>query len=224
MHRSPANRIRQNVIHWLALILGVGIVALWATIYSHVLVGCLLLVLIAVRIDRARWSRRIESDELSTGQVVLTDCPASSLPMLAFEGFAVLFAGLVASQIPLARDELYGLTLIQWILIIASFWFWFLFWRLYTPVRYTVTSQGIWIQDCVLTVFIPFDDLEKAELIGTRLSWKGHQTHITRFSKLVLLKMTKQSWPRRNILLSPRNLGEFLSHLPSHLVESKNNP
>lgn len=224
MHRSSGNRTFRNVVHWLTLILGVGIVALWVTIYFYVLVGCLLLVLIAVRVNRARWSRRIESGELGTGQVVFTDCPAPSLSILAFEGFAVLFAGLVASQIPLVCDELYGLTSIQWTLIIASFWFWFLFWRLYTPARYTVTNQGIWVQDRVLTVFIPFENLEKAKPIGTRLSWKGHQAYITRFSKLVLLKMTNQSWLRRDILLSPRNPVEFLSHLPSHLVEGNNNP
>jgi hypothetical protein len=153
--------------------------------------------------------------------VVYVDQPKPSLAMLAFEGFGVLFAVLVALGIPLTRDEMFGLRAAQWVLIIASFWFWFPFWRLLDPTRYVVTETGIWVQDRLRVAFIPFDELQEIETIERKLSWKGHQAHITRFSDLLLLIKEKSGWMQRNILLSPANRSEFMEHIPSRLVAER---
>lgn len=205
----------------------IGLIALGC---SHlalfcVLVACLLLGLAAMKTNRAEWTRLIRSGKLGTGRVQFIDRPDIGVSLLLINLLSWLVFGLVFGLLLTGR---LNLTAFQWFLIVAGVGCWELFCRLFwLPIEYMVTNQGIWIQYNVFRKFIPFDNLREVKFVPGRLSPRGYYAPpaYTRYSNFVILIPTnpaKIGKTIRTILLTPRDIAQFLQHLPNDLLSKMN--
>jgi len=183
-----------------------------------------LLDLLVMKVARTKWTHLIQDNELDTGSVQYTDHPTPSLPVLVLEGFVAVFSGVIAG-LTIGSYGLFGLTSVQWFLIVLTLFLWSPFYRFYLPVEYTVTDLGIWIQYSVVSTFVSLEDLGWKRLISGYSSPQQYYApplSYTRYSNVVLLfpaEGTMFRGKREPLLLTPRDPEEFLRYLPDLQID-----
>lgn len=100
---------------------------------------------------------------------------------------------------------------------------WVLCINLFFPIRYIITTKGVWTVTGTIHSFVHFDDLECIyREPGTRLVWPSDKSNpVVRFSDYVILSIK----PERKLLresqkkhLTPSKPLEFMVHLPQELI------
>ncbi len=217
MTRGLLVRIPSKLLDMMFLIAAVGVIVLWRSAYVYIPAGLLILSLALAKASRIQWTRLIQSDKSNTGEVKYVDRPPLGISSLALAGLFVLF-GAILSQIVVIPDFL-SLTGLQCALIPTVFFLLPTFHLLFFPVEYTVTNQGIWMQEGTSRAFVAFEELKEVSFVPQRMnSVKGYRAPITRYSNFVLLLRKRTGWRQRNILLTPRDPKEFVQYLPSDLM------
>lgn len=225
--RSLIAKVPPNIISWSLIALALCVIASTNPTFSLLALICLILLLVAGRTHYTEWSRRIRNGELEGGKVLYIDRPSPSLFTLTWEGgWYVILVTTIA--VALGQANYRNLSTVQWIPILVGLSIWMPGWRVYLPLMYVVTDQGIWIQEGLSRAFLPFSDLSGVmHYPGRKSSTKGAIAYISRMSNFVMLFLkdlvalhTRKGpiWTRI-VLLTPTHCQKFMQHLPNELIE-----
>lgn len=224
--RDLVARIPTNLLSLLLVILMVCVIVLTEPILSLLAFICLVLVLVTVKTNHSEWSYRIQSGESDGSTVRYVDYPKPSTFIL-FSDWAIYLALVILIAVLLGQAGYRSFTIVQWLPIIIVISIWMPLWRLYLPMMYTITDQGIWVQKGVFRAFIPFNCLDSVMHYPERKSsTKGYIGYISRMRDFVMLFLKSPiailyrkglGWSR-TVLLTPNDSKEFMEHLPEELL------
>ncbi len=224
--RNLITRIPANWLSFLLVILMIGIVALPDLLLSLLTFVCLLLVLAAANIHRSEWCERIQSGQLDKSTVRYVEhIELGSFVLLSSWGGYLMFAIMIG--VSLGQIAYRGFSITQWVLIVIVISSWIPLGKLYLPMIYTITDQGIWIQDGISRAYLPFTCLDSVmHYPGKKGPAKGYIAYVSRTSDVVMLFLKNpvaifyRKGPRwsRTVLLTPNDSVEFMAHLPDELL------
>jgi len=184
---------------------------------GSLLVGSSCLSLVLSRVKNRYRSRVIESKATETGEIILTDTLRGTWFLLVYGILASILMGIpwLVSLYMIMPSVLWTVTP-MWVAWAASR-------SLLFPVRYTVTTEGVWTRFLGVHSFVYFKDLECIyRHSGVCLVLPSDKSApVVRFSDYVVLSLKperKLPNEKQNKYLTPTNAMEFMSHLPSELI------